>query len=273
MNYVFSVNNEKFTDDSEYILDIAKAKGLKEIKVGEAIQQKHSDIVGISNVDTLIESIQDTAYDNFDCFSIGYLDDITTKDKEKLKETVSSFLNKNSRQPDFFTVTNIKKINISNISSYINPKLEVIFAKYYFENILLILKQNDKIFLCYIAPRDISTSVEKKIIYPSYFIKSFVGPNLSDDFHSSSYGEIPNFELKEKEFVPYGVSSTHLLHPNFKILNNKIEDLMKDVKITGTNEKFKSFEESKKYIDETKEEMVAIANQYEGLLSLEDLCL
>lgn len=68
------------------------------------------------NVNSVIEAIQDDAYDKVGDYSVGYLDDVTEEQEnelaEKLTEVFRLWAQSNGYCPTFFTVDNVKEVKI-----------------------------------------------------------------------------------------------------------------------------------------------------------------
>ncbi len=270
--YVFSADGKDFTDDIDYVLNIAKSRNITTIRVAQEVKKTHRDLVDITEIDSFIEQIQNSVYDEHNECSNGYLDDFDSNKKEKLTELVVSFLNKNVVQPNFFQVSNIENVSINEIEKYISTELKVIYAKHYFNRILIILEKRNKIFFGYISSGLTHGNQTKGVFFPCYLIKSDIGPNLGDELNNMPYGWIPKLVNESGDFVPYYTKAISAFHPNIKILNENFPSLMENIKIIGTNDvNYNYFDERKQYMDDTKKEMNSIVEQYDGFLTVEEL--
>lgn len=109
-NLVFSINNENYYDDVQYILECFKENlELKEIYVAEKIEIFHKDVLNESNIISLEETLEDNAIDLSE-YGDNYLNDLNEIKRKELQEVILNWMNNNLTQPQWFNVKNIKKI-------------------------------------------------------------------------------------------------------------------------------------------------------------------
>lgn len=109
-NLVFSINNENYYDDVQYILECFKENlELKEIYVAEKIEIFHKDVLNESNIISLQETLEDNAIDLSE-YGDNYLNDLNEIKRKELQEVILNWMNNNLTQPQWFNVKNIKKI-------------------------------------------------------------------------------------------------------------------------------------------------------------------
>lgn len=109
-NLVFSINNENYYDDIQYVLECFKENlELKEIYVAEKIEIFHKDVLNESNITSLQETLEDNAIDLSE-YGDNYLNDLNEIKRKELQEVILNWMNNNLTQPQWFNVKNIKKI-------------------------------------------------------------------------------------------------------------------------------------------------------------------
>lgn len=110
----YSINGEdNWTDDIDYIKDtLEEYPELDYIYEGEKELYTHKDFLCIPNI---ICDMQEYAYEEAPEWSDGYLEDLTSKDKEELKYIILNYLEANVSQPTFYRVKNIKEIIINDL--------------------------------------------------------------------------------------------------------------------------------------------------------------
>ena len=111
INYVFIINNT-WTDDVDYVehfIEELEYNLNDTIEIGESVPVLHKDIF---NLRYLKEEMQDNAYDIADEYSEDYLKDLTTEKAKELEVLILDWLDKNVKQPNFFTVKNEKEITV-----------------------------------------------------------------------------------------------------------------------------------------------------------------
>lgn len=117
IDYVFSTDEEYYYDDVDYILECVEDLENDEkdndinitIYVAEKVERKHKEFI---DVDSLIERMQELSYDVGGEFSESYLEDITKEQKVDMEKVILEYFNENIRQPSFFTVKNVKEIDV-----------------------------------------------------------------------------------------------------------------------------------------------------------------
>lgn len=111
INYVFIINNT-WTDEVDYVehfIEELEYNLNDTIEIGERVPVLHKDIF---NLRYLKEEMQDNAYDIADEYSEDYLKDLTTEKAKELEVLILDWLDKNVKQPNFFTVKNEKEISV-----------------------------------------------------------------------------------------------------------------------------------------------------------------
>ena len=111
IDYVFNIN-DTWTDDVDYIehfIEELEFNLTDTIGIGERVQILHKDIF---NLRYLTEEMQDQAYEMADEYSEDYLSELTFGKADELEELILLWLNKNIKQPNFFSVKNEKEITI-----------------------------------------------------------------------------------------------------------------------------------------------------------------
>lgn len=111
INYVFIINNT-WTDEVDYVehfIEELEYNLNDTIEIGESVPVLHKDIF---NLRYLKEEMQDNAYDIADEYSEDYLKDLTTEKAKELEVLILDWLDKNVKQPNFFTVKNEKEISV-----------------------------------------------------------------------------------------------------------------------------------------------------------------
>ena len=111
INYVFIINNT-WSDDVDYVehfIEELEYNLNDTIEIGESVPVLHKDIF---NLRYLKEEMQDNAYDIADEYSEDYLKDLTTEKAKELEVLILDWLDKNVKQPNFFTVKNEKEISV-----------------------------------------------------------------------------------------------------------------------------------------------------------------
>lgn len=63
-------------------------------------------------VDSILERMQEWAYDDVGDFANSYLDDVTDEMKEELDVLICAWANKHNISPNFFHVGNVKEVSI-----------------------------------------------------------------------------------------------------------------------------------------------------------------
>ncbi len=120
---VYSLDNERYVDDLEFIANGLKvneekfkgsfivSKGstpITKVYVGTRNSLYHKDF--IQKVDWF-ENINDVAYQEFGDSAEDYLMQVEKEKEEELCNLISSWLDKNFEQPNFFEIENIKEIS------------------------------------------------------------------------------------------------------------------------------------------------------------------
>ena len=89
--------------DSEDLKDLTKVP----MYAGTLEPKKFTDYLC---VDSILERMQEWAYDDMDDFASDYLDDVTQEQKDELAQLISDWANKHNISPKFFSVGNVKEI-------------------------------------------------------------------------------------------------------------------------------------------------------------------
>ncbi len=111
IDYVFNIN-DTWADDVDYVehyINELEFSPEDTIEIGERVTVLHKDIF---NLRDLIEDMQDNAYEIGDEYAEDYLKDLTYSKAEELEDLILLWLNKNIKQPNFFSVKNEKEITI-----------------------------------------------------------------------------------------------------------------------------------------------------------------
>lgn len=122
---VYSLNNETYLniqDILEMINDLSSEYKQSEqsfIYIGDKIELFHKDFF---NVDSLVESITDGAYEESEDYSNNYISQYTDEKKKALSSLVLKFLNENIDQPDFFHIENIKQFKLKDFLDNLKTK-------------------------------------------------------------------------------------------------------------------------------------------------------
>ena len=109
---VYSSNGETFSDFETVMDDLEGWHDLGEevtIYEGEKIPFHHASFF---SVDTIVEQMQDNAYDRVPEFSESYLEDFTVENKRALQDLIIRFFNDHAKQPNFYAVVNVKEVKI-----------------------------------------------------------------------------------------------------------------------------------------------------------------
>lgn len=117
---VFSLDEEYYCDDIEYILDNYESGPIYK---ADEVKKFHSDFI---KIDPIIEDIKNSAYDSFGEYTEGYLNDL---DKEQLNNVLLDYMNKNVKQPRFFGVENVREINIEEFRKAYSSNVDVTKGK------------------------------------------------------------------------------------------------------------------------------------------------
>ena len=110
-DYVFNVN-DYWTDDVDYVehfLEELEYNSTDKFEVGERVPVLHRDIF---NLRYLTEEMQEQAYEIAYDYADDYLKDLTAEKAKELESLILDWLNKNIKQPNFFSVKNEKEITI-----------------------------------------------------------------------------------------------------------------------------------------------------------------
>ena len=122
MTTVYNLSEDDWTwaDEDEYEIlrryledqDSEDLKGLTKIPmyVGTLEPKKFNDYLC---VDSIIEHMQEWAYDDVNDFSEDYLDDVTQEQKDELGQLISDWANKYNISPNFSLVRNVKEILVN----------------------------------------------------------------------------------------------------------------------------------------------------------------
>ena len=105
---VYSITGDTFYEDLDSTCDDLEI-GIHEIFQGESEHPKVSDFF---DADSLIERIQENAYDNHDEYAEDYLEDVTKSQKEDLEKLICDWFEKNDLTPRFYRVINVEKIKV-----------------------------------------------------------------------------------------------------------------------------------------------------------------
>ena len=111
IDYVFNIN-DTWTDDVDYVEHFTEELEFNltdTIEIGEKVPVHHKDIFKLRY---LTEEMQDDAYEIADEYSEDYLKDLTTEKAKELEVLILDWLDKNVKQPNFFTVKNEKEISV-----------------------------------------------------------------------------------------------------------------------------------------------------------------
>ena len=115
--YNLSEDNWTWADEDRYVvvrqfldnLEDAELKTTTKVPlyVGTLETKYFSDYLC---VDSILERMQEWAYDDVDEFASEYLDDVTQGQKDELEQLISDWANKHNIFPKFFSVGNVKEI-------------------------------------------------------------------------------------------------------------------------------------------------------------------
>lgn len=121
----YSLDNERYFDIQDILEMIneltSEYKQLEHsfIYIGDKIELFHKDFF---NVDNLVESITDAAYEESEDYSDNYISQFTDEKKKDLSSLVLKFLNENINQPDFFHIENIKQLKLKDFLDNLEAK-------------------------------------------------------------------------------------------------------------------------------------------------------
>jgi len=111
---VYSLDEVYYTTDLEEIENMLEQDGEitgdEVIYVGEQVKVYHKQFI---NIDSLIESMQDSAYNEY---SDGYLGSISKEELQKAELAIIQIFNKYFEQPTWFHVKNVKEIKLKEVS-------------------------------------------------------------------------------------------------------------------------------------------------------------
>ena len=121
--YSYSLDNENFPfeyDSVEEALADAKIEATQEYPTGEIKKAYIGCVCGfkpVVNAESVIEEIQNDAEFEADEASLGYLEDVSLADINKLQEMLTETFNKwakeTGNEPNFFTVENVKEYSLN----------------------------------------------------------------------------------------------------------------------------------------------------------------
>lgn len=109
---MYSINEINYYSYEDMKEIVETDKTITFLYVGEKIVFKHSDFF---NIKTMIEEIENSAYEESEDFSTNYIDKLSNmgiEKENKLNKLIIDFLDNNIDQPDFFKIKNLKKIEI-----------------------------------------------------------------------------------------------------------------------------------------------------------------
>lgn len=104
----YSLDNEDYHDIDYIAQELEDDKTRLTVFVGEAIKPTHKQF--IERID-ICEEMQNNAYDEFDEYADGYLDEITKEQEEELINLIADWFDKNAHKPNFYHVENTKEIS------------------------------------------------------------------------------------------------------------------------------------------------------------------
>ncbi|MCU7836495.1 MAG: hypothetical protein KZQ83_14755 [gamma proteobacterium symbiont of Taylorina sp.] len=109
---VYSCNGEdNFTDcweDIQHELSENNPVGsIVSVSKGISVLKLHQDFIYAGEI---IDSMKERAYEEFDDYADGYLEDIKESDREQLKQLIITWFNNNAKQPTFYNVKDIEDI-------------------------------------------------------------------------------------------------------------------------------------------------------------------
>ena len=108
---VFSSNGEEYNDDADYIKDNIE-NDTETIYVADKIEKTHSAYL---NIDNLLESMADRAWDDANELAESYCDTLNKIDKDhkkNIEKLIIDYMNKHISQPSFYHVDNVRKISV-----------------------------------------------------------------------------------------------------------------------------------------------------------------
>lgn len=116
--YIYSRSEDEWHDESieEAAQDAVDNMSKEELKTATEVtlyrgEPKHADFSDFFCVDSLIETMQINAYDNYGEHSEGYLEDVTEEHKKELERLILEWAQKSDfKVPTFYLVNNVKKV-------------------------------------------------------------------------------------------------------------------------------------------------------------------
>jgi len=113
--YIYSIDGEDF-DEWDTITDMVDSDNEPGVKVvifrGKPIQVKHIDHV-LPVIDTIIENIQQHAYDEDGDYAENYLTDLSDPKAIELANVIAEYLNEEIIQPLYHRVGEVEEITIT----------------------------------------------------------------------------------------------------------------------------------------------------------------
>ena len=109
---VWSEDGETFHSEQDIIesLDFPENDSVLVIYKGVKVSRKHNDYF---NANSIIEDIQESAFNDVGDFAEGYLTELSLQDIKQLQYMLSKWLDKNAAQPLFYAVKNVTPIQIT----------------------------------------------------------------------------------------------------------------------------------------------------------------
>ena len=134
----YSVNGEEYHDDDQFILHYCE----EHLKIGdkftyfegESKRHGHSDFISRYELQQLIESMSESAYEAAGDWSDNYLQSkLKPEVEQEFKKLISKFMDKHFPQPDFYTAINVKEVkavwngnDFTDIESDVNENISLI---------------------------------------------------------------------------------------------------------------------------------------------------
>lgn len=121
MSTVYNLSEDDWTwadeDPNEIIRQFLEGKDSEDVKNIQKVNMYQGELESKSFidylcVDSILERMQEWAYDDVGDFASDYLDNVTDEMKEELDVLICAWADKYNISPSFFHVSNVKEVSI-----------------------------------------------------------------------------------------------------------------------------------------------------------------
>lgn len=112
VDYAYSLDEENYKDFGSIMGEVNSdyPEGTKiQLSKAETVQYTHDDFI---DIDIFFKIINETACDECGEYAEDYMYKVDKEKRDELKKVISAWMNKNFKQPKFFTVKNISKVEV-----------------------------------------------------------------------------------------------------------------------------------------------------------------